>query len=762
MPETWQSVALDRCQAVRRRVNELTAEKQQCGDSELRSQSDELRRRRSEGDESDDLLSEALAVSREAYARTLGESISDVELMAATAMCAGMIAELPNPEARRSAAMLAAYWRSLGGHGVHVVAQSDYLAERDAFPMSAIGTLLGVRVGLVTNGSTLQERRAAYASDVTFGSYLELMWDYLRDGLRDDPAEVVERGLQAAIVGDADAILVDFANLPATITVPSEARSASQGLVVRASSALRRGEHYQIHGGDVRFTRAGLIALAKKSGKGSLESLDASFAQRVESLVRQHEGLPRQDERRVYSSVSVRAFFRCYETIVGLTAWADAIADQVEQVYGVRCLQIAAEERATEGEHPDAFYASDNARLSDLARRVADEHANGRSVLIGATSAGSVDRICASLERRGIQPRRLSSGRPSEVIGRAGQRGAVTVLDITAHRPDQITLGGDVGLLTLEALRRQGMTVAGNDLDEWVESYRAARAEVTRVVAAERAQVLAAGGLAAFGVGRSSSRPANDWLRNRVGEPGDTWFLLSAEDPHLAGLKFGWSGPTLRLRARQATTADDRTAHGARLKREIAGRDARAEMAITEERLESWRYEWVLESQRLQVRSLRRDIREADDTRSLVMRMIGQLVDDTFNDEDVDSETALKEIKDVTGRGAGDVAGHSSTHSCAWIKDQIHLAYSSREREVSKSIMRGLERKVLLTDLDLGWYEQLNWLRFAAVHARELYADSDVLSDYHRDSSNRYLEMMKVFRRESLKYLFRMDAAQAN
>lgn len=307
--------------------------------------------------------------------------------------------------------------------------------------------------------------------------------------------------------------------------------------------------------------------------------------------------------------------------------------------------------------------------------------------------------------------------------------------------------------------RAEGLTDVGEDLSRWVEPYRAARSEVARVAAARRAEAIAAGGLAAFGVGRSTSRPTNDWLRSRAGEPGETRFLRSAEEPHLAGLKVGWSGATVRLRANQAVSLDDRKTHGKRLKRTIADRDASAETAAIERRLEGWRYESVLDSQRRQVRSLREKIRDADNTRDLVAKIIHGLVDEAFPDEPVGAAPARTQIEDITGRDSAEIA-ERATHSRATIKDYIHRAYSRRETEVGPSIMRELERKVLLTNLDLSWYEHLNWLRYAATHARDLFPGGDSLSEYRRDSEDRYARMMRAFRRDSLKYLFRLHVEQ--
>lgn len=222
--------------------------------------------------------------------------------------------------------------------------------------------------------------------------------------------------------------------------------------------------------------------------------------------------------------------------------------------------------------------------------------------------------------------------------------------------------------------RAEGLTDVGEDLSRWVEPYRAARSEVARVAAARRAEAIAAGGLAAFGVGRSTSRPTNDWLRSRAGEPGETRFLRSAEEPHLAGLKVGWSGATVRLRAHQAVSLDDRKTHGKRLKRTIADRDASAETAAIERRLEGWRYESVLDSQRRQVRSLREKIRDADNTRDLVAKIIHGLVDEAFPDEPVGAAPARTQIEDITGRDSAEIA-ERATHSRATIKDYIHRAY---------------------------------------------------------------------------------------
>lgn len=761
MASTWQAEGLDRCREVRRRVNELGAEKAHCSASELRMQSEELRRRRSEGVVNDNEVAEALAIFYEATERALGLRISDAQVTAAAAMCVGMIAELPYIEPTSWAAMLASYWHSLSGNSVHVVFSSDYLAERDAFSMSAIGMLLGMRVGLVTCGSTAQEKRAAYASDVTFGRYLDLMWDYLRDDLQDSSVEVVQRGLHTAIVSDIDSILVDYANVPATITVPSE--GVNRDKVPLVSSMMHIGEHFRIDGGKLRFTRAGLDLLAAGSGAGSLESLNVSFARQVESAIRLREGL-RGDDRLIYSAVSVRGFFRCYDTVVGLTAMAGAISEEIERIYGLRCLPRSFQETSPQIAHPDALYPSDASRLRDLARRVAAEHAKGRPVLIGAISAELAERICTVLESRRIQCRPLVPGQEAKVVARAGQRGAVTVINLVTERPDRIELGGDVGLLALEELRNQGLDTAGSDLAQWSDPYQAARAAVLPAVIVERADLVGAGGLAVFGVGRGFSRRANDWLRNCAGAPGEKWFLLSRGDPPLVGLDRAFRWP----RVHRVALVDD-SAFGVTLKHKIVDREVVGYQAAISGRLDSWRYELIVEGQRLEIRSLRHAIRGSTDLGSVVAQMIDQVVDETFTPDNINTEMVQQKIEDITGpvHDSGSFARQPteqlSAGPLAPVKVQLHSAYKERARDIGSTGMRRLEQKVMLTCLDLNWCAHLNWLHFALLHAHEIYAPSrDALAEYRRDASDRFGSMLRSFRLQSLKYLFGVRMAQSN
>lgn len=555
---------------------------------------------------------EFCAVVRETARRTLGQRPFDVQLVGMLAMLNGHVVQMATGEGKTLVGALTAAGYALRGKRVHVVSVNDYLARRDAEWMAPLYGALGLTVGWISESSAPEERRAAYACDVTYGAVSELGFDVLRDRMCTDPADLVVPAPQVAVVDEADSVLVDEARVPLVL-----AGAADPGVALPEMAALVRrlakGYHYTIdeEGRNVFLTPKGTDTVEKALGvdlysdpavvtqvnlalhahalltrdvdyivrDGRVHLINTSRG-RVAMLQRWPDGLQAAVEAKemlapsetgeILDSLTIQSLIRRYPEKCGMTGTALAVAEQLREFYDLRVAVIPPNKPCIRVDEPDRIYATAEDKERALLEEIAKQHATGRPILVGTLDIAESERLAEALRAEGLDPVVLNAkndAKEAEVISRAGARGAITVSTQMAGRGTDIRLGGD------EATERE---------------------------------VAELGGLYVIGTGKHESSRLDDQLRGRAGrqgDPGGSVFFVSGQDALLTAY-----APEERLPPADADgmVRDKYAAHL------VAHAQRVAEGVNLEIHRNTWRYTRLLEEQRAQLMERRDKVLHGD------------------------------------------------------------------------------------------------------------------------------------------------------
>ena len=572
-----------------RLAHQLEPKIQALSDEALRARTDEFRARLKEGATLDELLPEAFAVVREAAVRTLKMRHFDVQLIGGMALHKGMIAEMRTGEGKTLVATLPAYLNALGGEGVHIVTVNEYLAQRDADWMGPVYRFLGLTVGVIKNAQTQQEKRAAYACDITYGTNNEFGFDYLRDNLAYRLEDRVQRGLSFAIVDEVDSILIDEARTPLIISGPAE---ESTELYLRINELVPRLAP-QAHGqedapGDfsvdekskqVHITEAGhehveqlmLQAGLLKQGESLYDPANIRLMHHLNAALRAHalykrdveyivrggeviivdeftgrtmpgrrwsdglhqaveakEGVRVREENQTVASITFQNYFRLYRKLSGMTGTADTEAPEFMQIYGLEVVVIPTHRPMIRKDNSDFVYLTQADKFKAIIEDIRDCVTREQPVLVGTTSIETSEYLSGLLQKEGVEHQVLNAKqheREAHIVAQAGRPGTVTIATNMAGRGTDIVLGGN---LEVELAGHAAAAAAeAREVDE------ATREGVRDAWQARHNTVLEAGGLHIIGTERHESRRIDNQLRGRSGrqgDPGSSRFYLSMED----------------------------------------------------------------------------------------------------------------------------------------------------------------------------------------------------------------------------------------
>ncbi len=500
-------------------VNELEHDMQALSDGELRALTGELKDRRAKGEELDELLPEAFAAVREATVRSIGDRQFDVQIMGGVVLHRGAVAEMKTGEGKTYAAPLAAYLNALGGNGVHIVTVNDYLAKRDREWMGPIFEKLGLSVGVIAHDMPTEDRRAAYACDITYGTNNEFGFDYLRDNMVHDLSQRVQRGLNYAIVDEIDNILIDESRTPLIIsgqaeesaqlyydfarlvrrvnegkhfTVDLKQRSVSvteEGiskverdlgvknlysednyqLVHHLQQALRAKVHY--HRGkeyvlvkdgkvlDSRDSRAQVVIVDEFTGR---LMTGRRYGEGLHQAIEAKEGVNVQHESQTLATITFQNFFRLYDKLSGMTGTAKTEEEELRKIYGVEVNVIPTHMPMIREDHPDYVFKTEAAKFEAVVDEIAEANQIGRPVLVGTTSIEISERLSGLLRKHGVKHQVLNAKyheKEAAIIALAGEPGAVTIATNMAGRGTDIKLGDGV-------TDRGGLYVIGTERHE--------------------------------------------------------------------------------------------------------------------------------------------------------------------------------------------------------------------------------------------------------------------------------------------------------
>ena len=663
-------------------INKLEPAMQALSDEELKAKTQEFRDRIAKGATTDELLPEAFAVVREASVRVLGMRHFDVQLIGAMVLNDGKIAEMRTGEGKTLTATLAVYLNALPGKGCHVVTVNDYLASRDADWMGRLYNWLGLSVGKILSNQNNEEKRAAYASDITYGTNNEFGFDYLRDNMEYDVAARRQRPLYYAIVDEVDSILIDEARTPLIISGPADdntelyrAVNDIPPLLTRQAEEKGEGDYWvdeKAH--QVYLSEAGHEHLEQiLSERGLVQQGESLYAPKniilmhhLNAALRAHtlfhrdqhyvvqngeivivdeftgrlmpgrrwseglhqaveakEGVKIQQENQTMASITFQNFFRMYGKLSGMTGTADTEAYEFQDIYGLETVVVPTHRKMVRIDEQDKVYRTVNEKYRAIIDDVKACYERRQPVLLGTTSIENSELLSSMLTKEGIPHNVLNAkqhDREAQIVLEAGRPGVVTIATNMAGRGTDIVLGGGINK-AVDAIR------ADETLTE--EQREAKIAEVKAEWQKLHDIVVEAGGLRIIGSERHESRRIDNQLRGRAGrqgDPGSSCFYLSMEDQLLrifGGDRMRAIADKLRLEEGEAIESKMLTRMIESAQRKVEGRNYDIRKQLLE-------FDDVQNDQRHEIYGLRNQILESEDISELVKNLREGLFTDLF------------------------------------------------------------------------------------------------------------------------------------
>ena len=650
------------------RINELEATYVAMSDEELRSQTALFKERLAQGQSLDELLPEAFAVVREAGRRAVGMRHFDVQLIGGAILHHKMIAEMRTGEGKTLVATLPAYLNALTQKGVHVVTVNDYLARRDAEWMGRIHTFLGLTVGCVYHGMNEEEKRAAYAADITYGQNNEFGFDYLRDNMKFSAGEMVQRGHYFAIVDEVDSILIDEARTPLIISGPAEESTDKYLQINTIVPHLQKGQDYDI---DLKTKQPSLTDEGVKKAESLLgvenlfDPTNIELLHHVNQALRAHtsyerdvdyvvqggqvvivdeftgrlmpgrrwsnglhqaieakEGVPVARENQTLASITFQNYFRMYNKLGGMTGTADTEAAEFKQIYGLEVALVPTNRSMLRKDNVDLVYRTRREKYDAVIRDIEEIHKKGQPTLVGTISIDQSEHLSRLLKEKGIPHNVLNAKqheREAEIIAQAGRFGAVTISTNMAGRGTDILLGGNAEFLA---------AAEANTKEPADPAFLAALERCRVACSEEHARVVGAGGLYVMGTERHESRRIDNQLRGRAGrqgDPGESRFFISLEDD----LMVRFQGERLQHLMARMGWEEGMALDNSLMSRTIESAQKRVEAMHFESRKHVTEYDDVMNKQRQVIYNLRARILRNEKIREEVFETIDDLFEST-------------------------------------------------------------------------------------------------------------------------------------
>ncbi len=810
--------AVRELEKIAQQVNKFESSISALDDSALRGKTDEFKERVNKGESLDSLLPEAFAVVREAAKRTLGQRHYDVQLMGGAALHKGNIAEMKTGEGKTLVSTLPAYLNALSGKGVHVVTVNDYLAERDSEWMGRVHRFLGLRVGVILSRMSPSERREAYSADITYGTNNEFGFDYLRDNMAWTLSDCVQREHNFAIVDEVDSILIDEARTPLIISGPADKPTKWYVEFANLVARLSRDVHYEVDNkkrtvgildeGVTRVEEAlkienlyeaantpmiGYLNNAIKAKElfkrdkdyvvmnGELLIVDEHtgrmlagrrYSEGLHQALEAKEKIEIQDENQTLATITLQNYFRLYNKLSGMTGTAMTEASEFMQIYKLGVIPIPTNKSMQRIDQSDLIYKSEVGKFTAVVEDISNRHKKGQPVLVGTVSVEKSEELSGMLKRKGIPHEVLNAKqheREAAIIARAGSVGAVTVATNMAGRGTDIMLGGNPEFMADFELQAKGLSPVDTP-EEYEKAWPGEIAKQKSAVEQEHEKVVALGGLYVLGTERHESRRIDNQLRGRSGrqgDPGESRFYLSLQDELMKRFNSGLVERFLGAAGMpEETPLESKIVSNA-----IKSAQTQVESLNFEMRKNVLKYDDVMNKQRTVVYSERREVLEGADIKDLTNDFLTETITAYVNSatnsgvaENWDLNTlwtALKSlypisitVEDLVSE-VGEVGALDSEFILDRVLTDAKNAYDRRETELTSTVMRELERKILLSVLDRKWREHLYEMDYLqeGIGLRAM-AQRDPLVEYQREGYDLFSAMMDAVKEELVGYLF--------
>jgi preprotein translocase subunit SecA len=793
-----------------RAANHFEPELKELSDEALRAKTPEFRKRLQEGATLDALLPEAFAVVREAARRTLKMRHFDVQLIGGITLHKGMIAEMRTGEGKTLVATLPAYLNALSGEGVHIVTVNEYLAQRDADWMGPVYRFLGLTVGVIKNAQSQQEKRAAYACDITYGTNNEFGFDYLRDNLAYRLEDRVQRALSFAVVDEVDSILIDEARTPLIISGPAE---ESTELYLRINELVPRLTRQKQEEGpgdfavdektkQVHITEAGhehveqlmLQSGLLKEGESLYDPANIRLMHHLNAALRAHalykrdveyivrggeviivdeftgrtmpgrrwsDGLHQaveakedvrvREENQTVASITFQNYFRLYKKLSGMTGTADTEAPEFMQIYGLEVVVIPTHRPMIRKDNSDFVYLTQSDKFKAIIEDIRDCVTREQPVLVGTTSIETSEFLSGLLQKENVPHEVLNAKqheREAHIVAQAGRPAGVTIATNMAGRGTDIVLGGN--LEAELALAGPIDDLAGEKLrTEWQ---------------ARHDRVVSAGGLHIVGTERHESRRIDNQLRGRSGrqgDPGSSRFYLSMED-NLMRI-FGDPVRTQRL-LKMAGMKEGEVIESGMLTRQIEKAQRKVESHNFDIRKNLLLFDDVANDQRKVVYAQRTEIMGTEDLSAaihgLMADSVGTMLDQYTPRQAAGADWDLDGLTDVVLKDFG-----TRIEPKSWLAKEpeltsealrervvgaVHEAYDAKVARTGAPIMRHVEKEVMLRKVDQHWREHLAGMDYLrqGIHLRG-YAQKDYRFEFKREAFEMFAAMLERIKYET-------------
>lgn len=808
---------LNRLWKIVHKINALEPTISALSDSALQAKTIEFRDRLKKGETLDDLLPEAFAVTREASKRTLNMRHFDVQLLGGMVLHGGNIAEMRTGEGKTLVATLAAYLNALPGNGVHIITVNDYLAKRDTEWMRPLYEFLGLTVGTNLHGLTPQQKQAAYAADITYGTNNEFGFDYLRDNMVFNLNEKAQRSLYFAIVDEVDSILIDEARTPLIISGSADESTDLYITINDIIPKLKKQENKDSPGDysldektkqaflseeghqhvEELLTKAGLL----REGESLYDANNIVLMHHIYAALRAHglfhrdieyivqngevvivdehtgrtmpgrrwsdglhqaieakEKLKINQENQTLASITFQNYFRLYNKLSGMTGTADTEAYEFQQIYGLEVIVLPTNKTMIRDDQPDFVYMSGDEKFTAIVADIKKSSATGQPILVGTTSIEASEFLSNLLKREGIPHQVLNAKfheKEAQIIAQAGRPGTVTIATNMAGRGTDIVLGGSLDA-ELKALE--------NPTTEDIESRRKAWEK-------RHDEVVKAGGLYVLGTERHESRRIDNQLRGRSGrqgDPGKSRFYLSLHDNLLR--IFG--GERLNAIMQRIGMEKGVALESRMLSRSIENAQRKVEAYNFDVRKQLLEYDDVANEQRKVIYSQRDDLLStdsiADTIKDISVRVVDQAINIYIPHGSMEEEWDIEGLESALDRDFNlklpvrQWLETDNTMDEDKLRQRIQAAfqeaYQKKEEQVSASVMRQFEKAVMLQTLDTCWREHLaamDYLR-QGIHLRG-YAQKNPKQEYKRESFELFSQLLDKINFEVISALSKFE-----
>lgn len=793
---------MKKIQPIVNKINSLEAEMQNLSDEQLQNKTKEFQERLKKGQTVNEILPEAFAVCREASKRVFGMRHYDVQLIGGIVLNRGAIAEMRTGEGKTLMATLAVYLNALTGKGVHVVTVNDYLAKRDAEWMGKLYSWLGLKTGVIVHGLNDAQRRDAYNCDITYATNNELGFDYLRDNMKFDLSEYVQRAPYFSIVDECDSILIDEARTPLIISGPAESSTDKYYTIDKIVPYLKKDVHFKIEekSKSAALTDEGNLEVEKLLKLDNLyDPANIEILHHVNQAIRAHhlyrldveymikdgeviivdeftgrlmpgrrwsDGLHQaieakekvevKNENQTLATVTFQNYFRMYEKLSGMTGTADTEAVEFKKIYNLDVYVIPTNKPIQRKDFEDIVFKTEQAKYKAIVRDIRERHEKGQPVLVGTASIEKSEAISRFLKNEGIKHDVLNAKhheREADIIALAGRKGAITIATNMAGRGTDIVLGGNPEVMARRA-------VGGEEGPEYIDAIRRFKSQCE----AEKQEVLQAGGLYIVGTERHESRRIDNQLRGRSGrqgDPGESKFYLSLED----NLMRIFNGERIQKIMTMLNIPEDEPITHKMVTNAIEGAQRKVEGHNFDIRKHLLDYDDVMNQQRNAIYKMRRQILEGKDIERSVLDMLGDVVsvilDNNIPEGAKESEWNLEGMNNALTQFFGFKLNSEETKTIqsiqTAIKEKVQKIFAHQKQSMG-NYFEQIIKMIMLNSIDQRWKEHLYTIDKVkeGINLRA-YGQKDPLIEYKKEAFKAFEHLNNVIKTETVEKVMRVQ-----